>query len=209
MPGTLTPIKTARRSQAERRDESERRLLSAAAELVVERGMAAATFENIGSRAGYSRGLVTQRFGSKRGLIEALIVQFQGRLERLLEDRQVDSLSGLEAALAYVDIFLAALDHDGELRAYFVVLASAVAEVSELRAPFAAAHKQVEQVLEAFFLRGKAEGSVRPGTDARAAALITGALLFGLSMQLLLDPDMHLAPLRETSQATLRASFAA
>ena len=62
-----------RRTQAERRDESQRRLLEAAAALIQERGMAAATFENIGVRAGYSRGLATQHFGSKQGLIEALI----------------------------------------------------------------------------------------------------------------------------------------
>ena len=113
---TLTKVK-ARRSQAQRRDESERRLLAAAAELVVERGMGAATFENIGARAGYSRGLVTQRFGSKRGLIEALIADLQGRLGGLLEDRRVEELNGLEAVLAYVDVFLAALDRDSELRA--------------------------------------------------------------------------------------------
>ncbi|WP_332765320.1 TetR/AcrR family transcriptional regulator [Phenylobacterium sp.] len=208
MSSTLTRRKS-RRSQAERRDESERRLLAAAAELVVERGMAAATFENIGARAGYSRSLVTQRFGSKRGLIDALIVQLQGRLGGLLEDRHVDAMSGLEAVLAYVDVFLAALDHDGELRAYFVVLASAVADVSELRAPFADAHKEVETILAAFFRRGQAEGSVRSGIDADAAALVTGALLFGLSMQLLLDPTMDLAPLGETSKMALRLSFAA
>ena len=50
---------------------------------------------------------------------------------------------------------------------------------------------------------------MRPGMDAGAAALITGALLFGLSMQLLLDPDMDLTPLRDTSLTTLRLSFAA
>lgn len=202
------PTKT-RRSQAERRDESERRLLAAAAELVVERGMGAATFENIGTRAGYSRGLVTQRFGSKQGLIEAMIAQLQGRLGALLLERQIETLPGLEAVLTYVEVFLSALDRDGELRAYFVLLASAVADVSELRAPFAEAHKGVEQALEALFLKGQAEGSVRAGIDADAAALMTGALLFGLSMQLLLDPQMDLTPIRETSLATLRLSFAA
>ncbi|HQP21430.1 MAG TPA: TetR family transcriptional regulator C-terminal domain-containing protein, partial [Phenylobacterium sp.] len=103
----------------------------------------------------------------------------------------------------------AALERDGELRAYFVLLASAVADVSELRAPFAAAHKQVEQSYEALFRQGQAEGVVKPDLDAAAAALMTGALLFGLSMQLLLDPDMDLGPIRETSLATLRASFSA
>lgn len=198
-----------RRSQAERRDESERRLLAAAAGLVVEQGIGAATFANIGERAGYSRGLVTQRFGSKQGLIEAMIERLQARLGALLEDRHVGDLNGLEQVLANVDVFLAALDREGELRAYFVLLASAVADVSELRAPFAAAHKQVEQSYEALFRKGQAEGVVKPDLDAAAAALMTGALLFGLSMQLLLDPDMDLGPIRKTSLATLRTSFSA
>ena len=50
---------------------------------------------------------------------------------------------------------------------------------------------------------------LKQGIDADAAALMTGSLLFGLSMQLLLDPQMDLEPIRETSLGTLRASFAA
>ncbi|HEX5378188.1 MAG TPA: TetR/AcrR family transcriptional regulator [Phenylobacterium sp.] len=198
-----------RRSQAERRDESERRLLAAAAEVVVEQGLRAATFEKIGRRAGYSRGLVTQRFGSKQGMVEALVGQLEGRMGSLLDARRVDELSGLDAVLTYVDVYLSALDRDREVRAYFALLAASVAEVSDLRALFADAHKVVERRLEGLFLRGKAEGSVRADLDADAAALMTGSLLFGLSMQLLLDPAMALEPIRKTSLATLRLSFAA
>jgi AcrR family transcriptional regulator len=208
MPIALDAAKP-RRSQADRRDESERRLLSAAAEVVVERGMGAATFENIGARAGYSRGLVGQRFGSKQGMVEALIAQLQERLGGLMDARYGEDTSGLEAILIYVEVFLSALEQDRELRAYFVLLAAAVADVSDLRAPFAATHKEVERQLEALFLKGQAEGSVRRDLDADAAALMTGSLLFGLSMQLLLDPNMALGPIRDTSLATLRLSFAA
>ena len=96
-------VPSPRRTQAERRDESERRLLRAAAELLVERGVKAATFENIAQRAGYSRGLVTERFGSKQGLIEALIEGLQGRLQALLDARdwaQVEALARDAATLA-------------------------------------------------------------------------------------------------------------
>ena len=63
-----------------------------------------------------------------------------------------------------------------------------MAEISDLRRLFAQAHKDVEQRLEALILAGKAQGSVRSEIDADAAALMIGSLLFGLSMQLLLDP---------------------
>lgn len=198
-----------RRTQSDRRQQSEAELLRAAAELIAEQGVAAATFENIGLRAGYSRGLVTQRFGSKQGLIEALIGRLQARLRSLLDDRQLDTLDGLEAILAFVDIFLRTLADDGELRAYFVLMSGAVAEGSGLRGPFAAAHKEVEVRLEGLVLRGQAEGVIRVGLNPDATALIVGSLLLGLSTQLLVDPGMDLEPIRETSLAALRASFAA
>lgn len=202
-------VPALRRSQSDRRQQSESELLRAAAELIVERGMAAATFENIGARAGYSRGLVTQRFGSKRGLIEALIARLQVRLQHLLEAGQLGALDGLEAVLGFVDIYLRNLQQDGETRAYFVLMAGAVAEVSGLRGPFAAAHKDVELRLEALFLRGQADGSVRTNLNPDAAALMVGALLLGLSTQMLVDPDLDLEPIRETSLMTLRVSFSA
>jgi len=202
-------VPPVRRSQSDRRQQSESELLRAAAELIVERGMAAATFENIGARAGYSRGLVTQRFGSKQGLIEALIARLQSRLQQLLDAGQLETLDGLEAILGFVDIYLRNLADDGEMRAYFVLMAGAVAEVSALRGPFAAAHKEVETRLEALFLRGQAEGVIRQGLNADAAALMVGALLLGLSTQMLVDPGLDLEPIRETSLMTLRASFSA
>lgn len=206
---TPTPQPLTRRSQTDRRKQSEQGLLKAAAELIVERGMASATFENIGARAGYSRGLATQKFGSKQGLIEALIVRLQGRLETQLAARDLHAVSGLEAVLAFVDIYLQTLAEDGELRAYFVLMAGAVAELSDTRGPFAAAHQDVRQRLEGLLLQGQADGSVRTGFDPDAAALMIGAQLFGLSMQLLLDPALDLDPIRQTCVAALRLSFQA
>ena len=48
-----TPLEPrARRTQAERRDESEQRLLQAAGEVIAQSGVSAATFEALGARAG-------------------------------------------------------------------------------------------------------------------------------------------------------------
>ena len=59
--------------QKERSSLSTRRLLDAAGELISEGGYAAMTLAAVGERAGYSRGLVSARFGSKRELVEALV----------------------------------------------------------------------------------------------------------------------------------------
>src|SRR5258708_13246953 len=187
------------RTQGERRDESQRRLLEAAAALIQERGMAAATFENIGARAGYSRGLATRHFGSKQGLIEALIARLQERRDCAFDDGGRTSARGLDGVLGFVDTYLDHLGSDGEPRAYFITLAAAVAEISDLRRLFAEAHKGVEQRLEALILAGKAQGSVRSDIAADAPAPMIGSLPFGLSMHPLLEPGKDLPPFPASS----------
>ncbi len=204
-----TPIDRTRRTQAQRRDESEQRLLRAAGDVIAERGVTAATFEAIGTQAGYSRGLATQKFGSKQGMIEALIAHLHARQDAVLGELGVDAMPGLEAVLTYVDLYLRDLSRKGEGRAYFMLLASAIADLSVLRAAFAVSHERIERRLEAMVLRGQAEGAIRRDLDADAAALMVGSLLLGLSIQCLIDPDMDLDPIRTTSLATLRLSFAA
>lgn len=198
-----------RRTQAERRDESERGVVQAAIAVVADEGVCAVTFDAVGRKGGFSRGLATQRFGSKHGLIEAVIKHLHDRQETLRQERPIDDLGGLDAVLAFVDHYLRDLASNDEGRAYFMLLSSAVADASELRAVFAAEHARVERRLEALLLRGQAEGAIRREIDADAAALMIGSLLFGLSMQLLIDPAMNLDPIRQTSLATLRLSFGA
>lgn len=198
-----------RRRQADRRAESENRLLTAAAELLVESGIGATTFENIGRRAGLSRGAVTRRFGSKRGIIEALIDHLKIRVYAALEARHLEDVSGLEAVLAYVDAFLDSLQGDHEQRAYFILLAASVSDVSELRIPFYDTHKATAELLEELLCRGVSEGNIRASLDVKAAALMVGSLLFGVAMQSLLDPLMDLEPLRRATVETIGRGFAA
>jgi AcrR family transcriptional regulator len=196
-----------RRTQAERRDESERGLVKAAIAVVSEEGVSAATFEAIGQRGGYSRGLVGQRFGSKLGLIEAVITYLHDEKETLATGPSIDSLPGLEALLTHVDLYLQRLSNLGELGAYFRLLAWAVADISAFRSAFAAAHDHVRQRFEAWIIRGQHEGHIRSDLDPTAAALMVGSQLLGLSIQVLIDPEMNIDPIRGTCVATLRQAF--
>lgn len=203
-----TSTKRARRTQVERRAESGLGLVKAAITVAGRDGVTAATFEAIGREAGYSRSLVTQRFGSKQGLTDAVIAFLHERLESILTDNQVDQMSGLDALMAYMDLFLRNLEPDGELRAYFMLLSSAVAEATPLRAAFAAHHERVRQRMAAFIVAGQEDGCILPEIDADSAALIVGSLQLGLAMQLLVDPTMNLEPVRKTALASVRRSFA-
>ncbi len=198
-----------RRSQAERRDESERLLVEATLAVVAGHGVSAATFEAIGQAAGYSRGLATQRFGSKQGLIEAVIAYLHRRREEILEADHVAEMPALEAILHYVDTHLRDLGREHGGKAYFMLLAAAVADATAMREVFAASHDRVRAWLETLLRRGQAEGGVRPEINPNAGALMIGSLLLGLSTQWLVDPALDLDPIRTTTLAALRQSFAA
>lgn len=206
----MTQMMTARprRTQAERSDESGRRLLDATVQVVAEQGVSAATFEAIGKCAGYSRGLATQKFGSKDGLIEALIADLHDHQDALLAAHHIDEIPGLTAILDYVDLYLGHLGDQPATRAYFMLLAGAVADASPLRAAFAHSHARVKARLAALVSRGQAEGDIRAEIDPEAAALMIGGMLLGLSVQWLVDPTTDLDSIRRTSLGMLRLAFA-
>ena len=197
-----------RRTQAERRGESERGLVKAAVAVVSEEGVSASTFEAIARRSGYSRGLVGQRFGSKLGLIEAVIAYLHDERETYTAPKRIDSLAGLDALLTYVDLYLQRLTRLDEVQAYFRLLSWAVADISAFRSAFAAEHERVRERFEGWIVRGQAEGQIRRDLDPSAAALMVGSQLLGVSMQVLIDPAMSVDPIRTTCLETLRRAFA-
>jgi AcrR family transcriptional regulator len=207
MEDTLQTPPQRRRTQAERRDESERGLVKAAIAVVSEEGVSAATFEAIGQRGGYSRGLVGQRFGSKLGLIEAVIAYLHDEKESFATGHRVDSLRGLEALLTYVDLYLRRLARLDEVQAYFRLLSWAVADISAFRSAFASEHERIRERFEGWIVQGQAEGRIRRDLDPTAAALMVGSQLLGVSMQVLIDPAMDVDPIRTTCLAALRRAF--
>ncbi|HWE99276.1 MAG TPA: TetR/AcrR family transcriptional regulator [Caulobacteraceae bacterium] len=208
MEATLLEPPRRRRTQAERRDESGRGLVKAAIAVVSEEGVSAATFEAIGRRGGYSRGLVGQRFGSKLGLIEAVIDYLHDEKEMFAKADRFDGAPGLEALLTYVDLYLHRLGRLGEVQAYFRLLSWAVADISAFRSAFASEHVRIAERFEGWIAQGQAEGRIRLDLEPAAAALMVGSQLLGLSIQVLIDPTMSVDPIRTTCLATLRRAFA-
>ncbi|MCA8902437.1 MAG: TetR/AcrR family transcriptional regulator [Hyphomonas sp.] len=197
-----------RLTQAERRDRSERELLEATLRLVSEQGVSAATFDAIGREAGYSRGLVTQRFGSKDGLIRALIAHLHDWQGEALDQGRIAAMDGLTALCAFVHLHCDTLDEHDEAKAYYMLLSAAVADRLDTRAAFADSHEIERVLIRAFIERGQASGDIRAEADADAMALMTGCALMGIRMQNLIDPDTDIAPIRDALVASLRARLA-
>ena len=62
-----------RRTQQQRREETERRLVDAATSLFAERGSRSVSLADVGRLAGYSSGIVSHHFGSKQRLLAAVV----------------------------------------------------------------------------------------------------------------------------------------
>jgi AcrR family transcriptional regulator len=179
----------ARRTQAQRRAESDGRLLRAAAELIVERGIEGTSLAEIGRRAGYSHGLVHHRFGSKEALVERL----NEEAVRLFTDTTIAAVGdarGLAALRIVADTYfdvVAAPDPIG--RVHLVVWSEAVARASERAEHRIAWDRYFRSAFGTLIRDAVDEGSVRADVDVEALAMVVVALLRGVALQLLLDPS--------------------
>jgi AcrR family transcriptional regulator len=176
--------------QQERTERSTNALLDAAADLIVEGGFAALTFAAIGERAGYSRGLVTARFGSKDGLVEALI----DRIVTTWSHRNVLPRTRGKPGLVGIGTLLDAIRRQAEiephgLRVLYALVFEALGPDADLRRRFADFHATMRKDFARLIAKGLADGSVRPGTDPAAEAALIVAGLRGVGYQWLLDGD--------------------
>jgi AcrR family transcriptional regulator len=179
-----------RRSQAERRAESDRRILLAASELIAEQGYGATTLAQIGDRAGYSRGLVTQKFGSKEGLVRALVAILHKQYDAIAIGHGVERHEGIAAVLAAVDVYIRVFALEPRpLRAYYVLMSESIGVIPEIRNTFIDSNRRATAYMAKLLDRAKSTGSVRAGVDTLALAAVINSMLTGLTLIWLVDPD--------------------
>jgi len=196
-----------RRSQAERRDEAEQRLLAAAVRLVAERGLDRITLADVGEAAGYSRGLPAHYFGSKSGLIVTLASHLVGEFGRALSrtERHGPGLARILGMAAFY--FDSARREPTATKALFVLLGDGLSnglirgQLAELNARSAKAFAvNIRAAIEA--------GEARADIDAAAMGILILAGLRGAVSQWLLAPDeIDLAAVRDTFVASLTRSL--
>ena len=174
-----------RRTQAERRAETERRVVDAAMRLVAARGVRAVTLAAVGDAAGYSRGIVTHHFGSRQGLLDVLTKQLQDRFAA-----PPSELGGLDRLLQLVDAYLMHLRAD-ELaaRVFLVLWAETLTAEPDLRPVFAERDARFRATLAECLHEGIASGATRRDVDPDALALALVGQLRGMGLQLL-DADV-------------------
>ena len=183
-----TPRK--RRSQAERTMISDRQMLDAAIRLIAERGYQKATLAAIGEAAGYSRGLVGQRFGSKAGLLSALVDKMTddwatGRLEPA-----VHGTGGVEAVLRMLDVYFATLKESTTItRGIFLLTIEALSGEQIVTDMLAKLHARWRTLVSEWIAEGLNNGEVREDVDPNVYAVLFLGVVRGVTLQYLLEPD--------------------
>lgn len=173
------------RTQAERRAETERRVLDAAVQLIAASGSRSVSLAQVGLAAGYSRGIVTHQFGTKEELLSRVAYYAQSAFTPPETTEQ-----GLERLLLTVDAYLADLMKLAPTtRAFLQMWAEAVALEPVLRRIFVERDAGFRGLFAALVAEGIAEGSIDPQTDAAAISVALVGQLRGIGLQLMLAPD--------------------
>ena len=180
-----------RRTQEERKAESERRILRAAIELFARQGYLKTTLIEVGKAAGYTGGLVSHRFGSKEGLLNAVI---ENASRRFFEDQLKPSIEGdhiqsAEQALRnYISTYFEEVFvRESHIRALYVIMGEGLGAVPDVRPKIAQLNRGMRQRIAEIVRRGMQAGEFNAGVDPDAAAVLIVGLLRGVVMQYLTD----------------------
>lgn len=197
-----------RRTQEERTALSDRLLAEAAIALLIERGLAGSTLAAIGERAGYSRGLVTHRFGSKSNLLAHVhdtvaaswIARVQKRVGKRVGaaalERVVDALCG------YI------VEAPDEIRAMYLLRYASIDPGAEFRANVAKVHKAQQRDAQLWIEAGQASGVLRKDIDAALAAELFCAAADGLVYRWLVNPALPIERLHRLLRREVAHSLA-
>lgn len=177
----------SRRTQQERVDESNQRLVQAAAELIAEGGYDAASAAEIGRRAGYSRSMVHARFGSKEQLVNAVI---QSAFEGPLTVPLPESATGLERVLARIDAVGQLVDENPALmRMLFAVEFQAAGKGSGMSERVATWVGQLREDTLEGVREGQRDGSISRELDAEDTAYAITVEGVGSAFLWTVDPN--------------------
>jgi AcrR family transcriptional regulator len=185
-----------RRTQQERRETTERRVIDAAVQLIAARGSRSVSIADIGEAAGYSRGIVSHQFGTKEDLLAAVVDHAQSVFAIASET------GGLPELLAFVEQYLRKLRDAAPVgQAFLLLWAEAVAGEPALQPLFLERDRSFRKVVADHIRRGIADGSIRADADANGTASVILAILRGVGLHLMLDP--HAMTHRAMTSASL------
>lgn len=209
VPGMIADRKPPpRRTQVDRREESDRRMLRAATKLFARQGVSGTSLAEVGLAAGYSRGLPVDRYGSKRGLIEALLdsmaAWFEARVAGGPSSRQ-----GVRAVLERIEAHV-----DGARKsplataALYAIYLESLGAMPVLRPKVGALLERWRRDLVVGLRQAQTAGEIRGDIDCEQhAAIILGALRGLIIEHLMANAGTDLDAIRDAVTGLVRQAM--
>ncbi len=175
-------------TQAERTAISDKAMIDACIDLILEHGTDKTTLQAIGEKAGYSRGLATYRFGSKAGLYDEVCKSISRRWLGYLKDGVGDKL-GIEAMCIALDSFYRFVsDSPREARVLQILYCGAASPKSEYRQTSANIHQRQQDDVADWVRAGIDAGEIRKDADPKSIAAQYIAYISGMTYLWLINP---------------------
>jgi len=161
-------------------------ILDAALEVFAGSGYRAGSLREVAERVGMSEAGLLHHFRSKSALLMA-VLDHRDDLARSLVD--FDLPDGVEALRGLVRLAEHNASIPGVVELYCTLSAEATSPAHPAHAYFVKRYESVRESTTASFRRVAEAGRLNPGIDPGRAAVATIALMDGLQVQWLLDPD--------------------
>jgi AcrR family transcriptional regulator len=176
-------------TRVESREQTRRRLLTAAARLFAQRGYQATSVDDIAEAAGFSKGAVYYNFDSKDELFEALVGEMIDELTTSLESA-LHGAHTIEEKLAVAQRILTERERieKGQPHLELEILMQAMRE-PRLRRKVTEAYGRMRAAIASLIAEQFAEAGVKPPLDAGGLATAIVAAGIGHGVMETLDPD--------------------
>jgi len=181
-----------RRTQEERRAESDEAIRLAAIELFADQGYLKTTLSQVGQKAGYTAGLISNRLGSKENLLKLVLQSISdGFLKNQLPE-VIDETDVVASLHTIVESYLTSVaDDTSAIRALYSVMGEAIGGVPEVKDDIARFNELTRNSFVALVAKGVESGQISSSVNPASAGLVILALIRGMTMQYLADPGSH------------------
>lgn len=178
---------TKRLTQAERTEASDSAMLKAAISIIAKEGHYNMTLIKVGKAAGFTGGLVSYRFGSKSGLLQAVAERIIELWEnRILNNKKFIESSGIEQLKLISETYL----NDIKKRSDLIVALQRLMNASYGSCPDLLPYfQEYDQTVRARISKLVTDSGQAPaGFNADAFSITFMALLRGVSQQYFISP---------------------
>lgn len=177
--------------QSERTDLSDRRMVEAAIQIMLESGIAGLRLSDVGLRAGYSRGLAAMRFGTLGSLLRRVAEQLDeswiAKLGAAVRDKR--GLAALYAAVDAQEMILR--PPASNLRVQYLILFNSLDPGNADRLNVSRVIAAQRADLARWTREAVEDGDARPDLDVEAEAASLLSSFIGMIFQSLLDPTVR------------------